>query len=83
MYQVSRFVLLLASLFCSFRLIAQSNGHNLSLKELLTLSETNYPAIKSKGYQLQASEVQVSISKNSIMPSLDAALQSNYATHNN
>lgn len=53
------------------------------LKDLLSLAEKNYPAIKAKQYQVQASEKQIDISKNIYFPSLDAAVQTNLATHNN
>lgn len=54
-----------------------------SLKELLRIAETNYPLIKSKALEVQAAEKSVHISKNTFTPSLDAAYQLNYATHNN
>lgn len=83
MKQILKPIYILSSFFLSIQLIAQTKENRLSLKQLLTLSENNYPSLKAKEYQLQASEAQVSISKNSVMPSLDVALQTNYATHNN
>ena len=43
----------------------------------------NYPLLKSKGYEVQAAEKGVNASKRSLVPSLDASFQANYATYNN
>ena len=59
------------------------SGHGQTLKELLKLAEANYPLLKAKGYEVQASKDHVSFAKSSILPSLDAAYQINYATYNN
>jgi outer membrane protein len=54
-----------------------------TLKELLQLAETNYPLLKSKALDVQAAQKGIDISKSTIIPSLDASYQLNYATYNN
>ena len=54
-----------------------------SLKELLQLAEANYPLLKSKALDVQVAQKGIEISKNTIIPSLDASYQLNYATYNN
>jgi outer membrane protein len=58
-------------------------AHSQPLRELLKLAEANYPLLKAKGYEVQARKEQVSFAKSTILPSLDAAYQINYATYNN
>jgi outer membrane protein TolC len=53
------------------------------LKLLLTLAETNYPVILAKQAGAEAALVSVSLEKNRLLPSLDAAYQTNYSTYNN
>lgn len=53
------------------------------LKKILLTAEVLYPSLRAKQFQLLASEKQVSLARNSLMPSLDAAVQTNLATHNN
>ena len=53
------------------------------LKSLLTLAEINYPAIAAKQAEADAALVKVSLEKNTVLPSLDAAYQANYSTYNN
>jgi outer membrane protein len=60
-----------------------SSSYGQSLKELLKLAEANYPLLKAKGYEVQARKDQVSFVRSSILPSIDAAYQVNYATYNN
>lgn len=83
MHKVLKYIILLLSIFFSSRLMAQSLENKLSIKELLKLTESNYPSIKAKQYQLQARQKQIDINKNFYFPSLDAAVQTNLATHNN
>lgn len=54
-----------------------------TLPELLKQAEANYPLLKAKGYEVQARKDQVSFTKSTALPSLDAAYQLNYATYNN
>lgn len=54
-----------------------------SLPQILQLAETNYPLLKSKMQSVQAAKKAVDVSKNTKLPSLDAAYQMNYATYNN
>lgn len=58
-------------------------GQGQTLPELLKQAETNYPLLKAKGYEVQASRDQVLAVKSTALPSLDAAYQVNYATYNN
>lgn len=53
------------------------------LRELLQEAATNYPLLKAKGFEIQASRDQLAFAKSAILPSLDAAYQVNYATQNN
>lgn len=53
------------------------------LKALLTLAETNYPVIAAKQAEAEAAQANVSLEKNRLLPSLDAAYQANYSTYNN
>ena len=54
-----------------------------TLHQLLQVAETNYPLLKSKKFSVDAAQKAVEISKNTKIPSLDAAYQMNYATYNN
>jgi outer membrane protein len=82
---VYRLKKLLLSLFlfliCFFNLKAQNQ--TTSLKELLQLAEVNYPLLKSKAFDIQAAQQNIEASKKTIIPSLDASYQLNYATYNN
>ncbi len=72
----------LFSLFLIHNVQAQQlPGH--SLKELLQLAETNYPLLKSKTWEVEAAQKSVDAGKNTLIPSLDASYQLNYATYNN
>jgi outer membrane protein len=53
------------------------------LKDLLQLAEKNYPSIAAKKAQTQAAAAGISIQRNTIVPSFDAAYQTDYATYNN
>ncbi len=53
------------------------------LKSLLDLAERNYPSIAAKQAEAEAVKVTVSLEKNTLLPSLDAAYQINYSTYNN
>lgn len=53
------------------------------LPEILKQAEANYPLLKAKGYEVQASADQVANRKSAALPSLEAAYQLNYATYNN
>jgi outer membrane protein len=63
----------------SYATAQQSN----TLLQLLQLAEKNYPLLKSKMLDIQAAQKNVEVSKSSIIPSLDASYQVNYATYNN
>lgn len=47
------------------------------------LAEKNYPSIAAKKAQTQAAPKEIEIQKNTIIPTLDAAYQADYATYNN
>jgi len=63
--------------------IVASSSQAQGLAELLQQAPTNYPLLKAKGYEVQARKDLVLFTKSSALPSLDAAYQVNYATHNN
>lgn len=54
-----------------------------NLKSLLEIAGKNYPAIAAKKAQAEAAKIDVSLEKNTLLPSLDIAYQANYATFNN
>ena len=60
----------------------QASGQS-DLKSLLSIAETNYPAIVARHAEAEAAQTRVSIEKNTLLPSLDAAYQANYSTFNN
>jgi outer membrane protein len=62
---------------------AQQPAAATPLKELLQLAEKNYPLLKAKALNVQAAQKGIDINKSTIIPSLDAAYQVNYATYNN
>src|SRR5688572_13193634 len=53
------------------------------LNELLQEAEKNYPLLKAKQYDVQSGREKVLQEKSSVIPTLDAAYQLNYATYNN
>ena len=53
------------------------------MRELLQIAEANYPLLKSKMLDIQAAQKGVNASKSTLIPSLDASYQMNYATYNN
>jgi len=62
---------------------AQNTPQPLSLARALSIAETNYPLLKSKHYEAEAAQKGISLSKHSLVPSLDIAYQANLATANN
>lgn len=56
---------------------------NADLGSLMELAEKNYPAIAAKRAEAEAAKAGTQLEKNTLMPSLDAAYQANYATYNN
>jgi outer membrane protein len=72
------FIFLLSSSSYSQEKIPPSTLH-----ELLQMAETNYPLLKSKALDIQSAQKGIDISKSTIIPSLDASYQINYATYNN
>lgn len=76
-------IALILFLFICCNVYSQGNTQGKSLKELLQLAEVSYPLLKSKTYEVQAAQRGIDISKNTIIPSLDASYQLNYATYNN
>ncbi|MEL7586461.1 MAG: TolC family protein [Prolixibacteraceae bacterium] len=63
--------------------ILHSSYAQMDLRSLLVLAEKNYPAITAKQAEAEAARVNVSLEKNKMLPSLDAAYQVNYSTYNN
>ncbi|HJT72615.1 MAG TPA: TolC family protein [Chitinophaga sp.] len=74
-------LLFLYFLICFQAVNAQST--TTSLKELLQLATANYPLLRSKALEIQAAQKNVTTGKNTLIPSLDASYQVNYATYNN
>lgn len=75
-------------LYCSVLIVcahsdAQTVSKNYSLKELLQQAEANYPLLKSKAFDVKAAQKGIEISRSTLVPSLDASYQINYATYNN
>lgn len=54
-----------------------------TIKDLLEQAVKNYPLLKSKGFEVQAAGEGVNASKHTLVPSLDASYQANFATYNN
>jgi len=78
-----KYILLItyAYMFCAgAQLFAQQPT---SLPQLLQIAESNYPLLKSKMLDVQAAQKGVNASKSTLIPSLDASYQANYATYNN
>lgn len=73
-------------LICICNLVyAQTNQPDgkMSLRDLLELAELNFPSIAVRQAEADAAQANVRLSKNTLMPSLDAAYQANYASYNN
>src|SRR5215467_7726415 len=54
-----------------------------TLRELLESAEKNYPLLKSKLMEVEAAKKGIETIKKTIVPSLDASYQVDYATYNN
>lgn len=69
----------------TFTFISQiSYAQNLNgLKDLISLAEKNYPSIAAKKARSLATQKDIAIEKNTFLPSVDAAYQTDYATYNN
>lgn len=78
-----RTYLILYLLWCFPKIYGQSDPRPASLKDLLQLAEVNYPLLKSKSFEVQAAQRGIDINKSTVIPSLDASYQLNYATYNN
>jgi outer membrane protein TolC len=79
---VIKILCILCIIPCSF-IGAQQNNKPSSLHQLLQEAEENYPFLKAKKLSVETAKTGVEISTRSSLPSLDAAYQVNYATHNN
>jgi outer membrane protein len=62
---------------------ANAQQHSNVLIQLLQLAEKNYPLLKSKMLDVQVAQKGVIATRNTLIPSLDASYQINYATYNN
>lgn len=80
---LSGLISLACLLTCAQSGFSQGVPDHATIRELLQIAETNYPLLKSKTWEVKAAEKAVATSKNSLIPSLDAAYQVNYATYNN
>ncbi len=56
---------------------------NTTLPQLLQIAERNYPLLKAKLLDVQAAHQAVNVSRSTLIPSMDASYQANYATYNN
>ncbi|MBR9998537.1 MAG: TolC family protein [Cyclobacteriaceae bacterium] len=63
--------------------IFHSSCGQTDLRTLLDISEKNYPAITAKQALAEAARGEISLEKNTLIPSLAAAYETNYATYNN
>ena len=79
---VKKILFILCVIPCSF-LGAQQNNKPVYLHHLLQVAEENYPSLKAKKISIETAKSVVEISTRSSLPSIDAAYQINYATHNN
>lgn len=75
--------ILIYSIVILIGLEASAQQHSNSLIQLLQLAEKNYPLLKSKMLDAQAAQKGVNAAKSTLIPSLDASYQINYATYNN
>lgn len=63
--------------------LCRAQQQQVTLQQLLQTAETNYPLLKSKALEVLAAQKGVNAGKSTIIPSLDASYQVNYATYNN
>lgn len=63
--------------------VAAQQQQPATLSQLLQMAEANYPLLKSKALEVQAAQKSVDVGKSTLIPSLDASYQVNYATYNN
>jgi outer membrane protein len=83
-YKVQINVIRAMRIYCLILLfISASTANGQSILELLRQAEDNYPLLKAKRYELSAAQSNVTSTKASIAPTLDASYQVNQATHNN
>src|SRR5665647_2912312 len=80
---ISKIILLIFLTLSLSTLFAQENSVSVSLKVLLKQAVDNYPLLKSKAYDVQAAAKGVEASKRSLVPTLDASYQTDFATYNN
>lgn len=69
------------SLLSGNNLYAQQQA--IKLPQLLKMAEEGYPFLKSKMLDVQAAKKGIDVSKSTLVPSLDASYQMNFATYNN
>lgn len=72
------FFTFLLVVFFSLQVNAQSD-----LQSLLKQAEENYPLLKAKAMDFNAAKKGLNASKSTLIPTLDASYQANYATYNN
>src|SRR5688572_20833744 len=76
---IKRIRIVLYLLICIQPIYAQQQPA--SLREMLQQAEQNYPLLKSKALDVQPAQQCTHISKDTIIPTLDASYQTNYASH--
>src|SRR6185312_10374159 len=82
-YMSRRFSLLLVLLLLVSLCRVNAQSKRGYLDSLLKMAARNYPLIKSKHLQSQALAEAVRAKQNTLVPSLTASYQANYATYNN
>ena len=80
---IKRLLLSIFFIFPLYNLRAQDQSSSFTLKELLNRAVASYPLIKSKGFEVKAAEEGVNATKRTLVPTLDASYQADYATYNN
>jgi outer membrane protein len=79
--QITGIVIYSIVLLTDFEANAQQQSN--TLVGLLQLAERNYPLLKSKMLDIQVAQKGVNETRSTLIPSLDASYQINYATYNN
>ncbi|MDR2146459.1 MAG: TolC family protein [Tannerella sp.] len=81
---MKKYVYLYLLITLTYSAVCQEQSERaLSLKDALQLAEQQYPLLKSKQLEVKAAGQNVSAAKRTLLPSLDASYQVNFATYNN
>lgn len=77
---VCKIISAIAFLHCSAASAQVNPG---SLLQYLQLAEKNYPLLKAKQLEVNATELSIATARKTVVPSIDASYQVNYGTYNN